>query len=269
MDEAFYKFENILREGKLRGGTGYIKGGYRCICFTETPISKLGYVLANPDVATMRYRPIGVMVDKKWVFEKGGRPVIYQPSSDFEKLPEELRYRHVCLELNREGSPVDLTWEREWRLPADELPLPSESTTVILPMRHWRDVLVDNHTRDIQRQVQALGKDAAIAVAPYPWHVIVLDDLGIHAAQGFGGGPLQRRRISGVGPCRGVRKPAVRDAAAGPFTIGRAAGSRSAGRSRLRPRSSRAPRSRRRRRSGAWSCAGSSLSGSWAGPPPR
>lgn len=185
MEEAFGKFQNILWEGRLRGGDGYIKGGYRCVCFTETPISKLGYVLANPDVANMRYRPIGIMVDKKWVFEQGGRPVIYQPTSDFEKLPEELRYRHVCLELNRPGTPVDLTWEREWRVKTDELVLPPELTTVILPARHWRDVLVESHTNDIQDQVQMLGQVAALAVVPYPWHIIVLDDLGIPIPDGL------------------------------------------------------------------------------------
>lgn len=185
VEDAFGKFQNILNEGKLRGGTGYIKGGYRCVCFTETPISKLGYVLANPEVANMRYRPMGIMLDKKWVFEQGGRPVIYQPTSDYERLPEELRYRHVCLELNRPGTPVDLTWEREWRLNKDELPLPIESTTVILPARYWREVLVEDHMREIQGQVQVLGKDAALAVTPYPWHIIVLEDLGIPIPDGL------------------------------------------------------------------------------------
>lgn len=185
VEESFGKFQSILNEGKLRGGTGYIKDNYRCVCFTETPISKLGYVLANPDVANMRYRPMGIMLDKKWVFEQGGRPVIYQPTSDYEKLPEELRYRHVCLELDRPGTPVDLTWEREWRLHKDELPLPIESTTVILPTRYWRDVLVEAHMDEIQGQVQVLGKDAALAVTPYPWHIIVLEDLGIPIPDGL------------------------------------------------------------------------------------
>ena len=179
MDMAFEKFESILNEGRLRGGTGYIKGGYRCVCFTETPISKLGYVLANPDVASMRYRPLGIMVDKRWIFEQGGRPVIYQPTSDYDKLPEEFRYRHVCLELDRPGTPVDLTWEREWRVRTDELTLPPDKTTVILPQRIWRDTLIEAHTERIQGQVQALGKDAALAIVPYRWHVIVLEDLGV------------------------------------------------------------------------------------------
>lgn len=163
---AFKKFESILLESKLRGGTGYIKGGYRCVCFTETPISKLGYVLASPDVQKMRYRPLGIMVDKKWVFRKGGRPAIYQPNEDFEKLSKDIRYRHVCLELDRPGTPVDLTWEREWRLHADELVLPPEATTVIVPRRYWRDVLIDT-------------------MKPFPWHVIVLEDLGVPIPDGL------------------------------------------------------------------------------------
>lgn len=185
MEEAFKKFQSILNDGRLKGGTGYIKGKYTCVCFTETPISKLGYVLANPDVAKMRYRPIGIMVDKKYVFQSGGRPVIYQPDSDFEKLPEELRYRHVRFELDRPGIPVDLTWEREWRLHANELVLPPEATTVILPGRDWRDVLIEDHTKTIQNQVQVSGSDAAPAVTPYPWHIIVLEDLGIPIPDGL------------------------------------------------------------------------------------
>ena len=185
MGAAFTKFRSILREGRLRGGTGYIKGGYTCVCFTETPISKLGYVLANPDVANMRYRPIGIMIDKKYVFQSGGRPAIYQPDSDFEKLPDEFRYRHVRFELDRPGVPVDLTWEREWRLHANELVLPPEATTVVLPNRAWRDVLIEDHTTTIQGQIQVLGSDAAFAVTPYPWHVIVLEDLGIPIPDGL------------------------------------------------------------------------------------
>lgn len=187
IEDSSRKFENILTEGRLRGGTGYIKGKYTCVCFTETPISKLGYVLANPDVAEMRYRPLGIMVDKEYVFRKGGRPAIYQPDVDFQKLPEELRYRHVRFELDRDPphSSIDLTWEREWRLHADELILPPEATTVIVPKRDWRDILVERHAKDVQRQVQGIGGDAALAVVPYPWHIIVLEDLGIPIPDGL------------------------------------------------------------------------------------
>lgn len=176
-EEAFRKFQNILAEGQLRGGDGFIRGAYRCVCFTETPISKLGYVLANR--AAMRYRPIGIMVDKEYVFARGGRPVIYQPDNDFERLPEDLRYRHVRFELGQGDDAIDFTWEREWRLCTDQLPLDPKTTTVILPQRRWRDVLVEDHFERIHRLVAEHGADAARAVVPYPWHVIVLEDLGV------------------------------------------------------------------------------------------
>ena len=85
IEEAFEKFSSILNERQLRGGTGYIKGGYTCVCFTETPIAKLSYVLASPDLTYMRYRLFGIMIDKEFAFEHGARPVIYQPDADFQE----------------------------------------------------------------------------------------------------------------------------------------------------------------------------------------
>lgn len=183
IEEAFQKFQSILEEGRLRGGNGHIKGGYNCVCFTETPISKLGYVLANH--AAMRYKPLGVMVDKAYVFARGGRPVIYQPEGDFERLSDDLRYRHVRFELGSEQGDIDFTWEREWRIHTDELPLVPDETTVILPQRRWRDGLVDVHFDGVHRQLAEHGLDAARSVVPYPWHVIVLEDLGVPIPDGL------------------------------------------------------------------------------------
>jgi len=69
-------FISILGERRLRGGTSCIKGSYRCVCFSEAPLSKLSQILANPGATNMRYKPFGIMVDKKWLFERGGRPVL-------------------------------------------------------------------------------------------------------------------------------------------------------------------------------------------------
>lgn len=98
VDEAYNKLRSILRERQLRGNNGYIKGSYRCVCFTETPIAKLAYVWANPDRQNMRYRPLDVMIDKGYAFDRGARPVIYQPEDDLSKLDEDIRYRHVRFE---------------------------------------------------------------------------------------------------------------------------------------------------------------------------
>src|SRR5436190_24168723 len=84
-------FLSIVKERKVRGGSGCIKGGFRCVCFSEAPVSKLSHILANPSAHGMRYRPFGVMVDKTWLFSRGGRPVIYQPDADYELLHENQR----------------------------------------------------------------------------------------------------------------------------------------------------------------------------------
>jgi hypothetical protein len=95
-----------------------------------------------------------------------------------------LRYRHVRFELDRQPKPVDLTWEREWRVRADEVVLPVESTTIIVPRREWRDAFVERHTSELMHAVAAYGTDAAQAIEPFPWHMIVLEDLGIPIPDG-------------------------------------------------------------------------------------
>jgi hypothetical protein len=112
----------ILRERQLRGGTGNIKGGYTCVCFSEAPIGKLGQILAQPMAHKVRYKPYGVMVAKEWLFSQGGRPAIYQPDGEFTDLPESHRHRHVCYD----PPGVDFSWEREWRIRTDALALDPE-----------------------------------------------------------------------------------------------------------------------------------------------
>jgi hypothetical protein len=87
LQEAESNFKKIFDDGKLLGGTGHIRGNYTCVCFSEAPISVLSQVLSNPSAHGMRYAPFGVMVHKKWLFEQGGRPVIYQAEDEFELLP--------------------------------------------------------------------------------------------------------------------------------------------------------------------------------------
>ena len=158
LGEAFDRFVSIVQAKKLVGGSGYIKGSYRCVCFTEAPIGKLTYILANAAMHGLRYAPYGVMVEKQWLFELGGRPVIYGPDDDFSKLPEEMRYRHVRFWL---GDPytVDHTWEREWRLKTDELILDPSKVTLVVPDRIVKEIVAEH-------------------VEP-GWHFIVLSDLGV------------------------------------------------------------------------------------------
>ncbi|MGQ0678933.1 MAG: hypothetical protein ACT4OM_04630 [Actinomycetota bacterium] len=111
LSDAVSVLQAILSEKQLRGGTGYIKRGFHCVCFSEAPVWNLGYA-HHRGIHGHRYQPLGILVKKCWLFSQGGRPVIYQPDTDYERLPAELRWRHVKLDMNQG---IDWTWEREWR----------------------------------------------------------------------------------------------------------------------------------------------------------
>lgn len=169
-------FLSIIRERKLRGGATCIKGKYRCVCFSEAPLTKLTQILANPAATGMRYKPFGVMLDKAWLFERGGRPVIYQPDGEYELLHEAQRYRHV----RYEPGDVDYTWEREWRVRVDELELAPSAATLIVPNRAWEKWAFDQHTAMLGRRALLLGGlIGPRSVTEFPWHFVVLEDLGV------------------------------------------------------------------------------------------
>src|SRR5687768_13062509 len=81
---AMTVLQNILVERRFVGSSAYIRGGHRCICFTEAPIGEVVSLFRLSELAAQgglrpKYEPFGVAVTKEWLFTKGGRPVIYQP----------------------------------------------------------------------------------------------------------------------------------------------------------------------------------------------
>jgi len=175
-DEAASVFSAIIEEKRLLGGNGCVKGGFMCVCFSEAPISQLTQILANRMAHDMRYMPFGVMLDKNWLFACGGRPVIYQPDSEYELLHEDQRYRHVRYEPTNN---VDFTWEREWRIHTDELPLDPDFVTVVVPNREWERRILRPHEDKIWRRAAAGGGGIPSGLIRQPWHFIVLEDLGV------------------------------------------------------------------------------------------
>ena len=163
----------IVRERKLRGGNGCVRGGYQCVCFSEAQ------ALANscePDGPWHEYKPFGVMVEKLWLSERGGRPVIYQTDGEDQLLNEAQRFRHVRYEP---GS-VDFTWEREWRIHIPELELDPGQTTLVVPNRAWEKWAQDLHVAMLSRRAIVLnGLIGPRSVTEYPWHFMVLEDLGV------------------------------------------------------------------------------------------
>ena len=56
-EDALATFDKILADQALIGGGGDIKGGWRCVCFTETPLAHLAHALSLRDVHDIRYYP--------------------------------------------------------------------------------------------------------------------------------------------------------------------------------------------------------------------
>lgn len=139
-EESFETLNKIIFSHKLIGDTGHIKGGYRCVCFTEAPEDTFHKIVG-------RYRPFGIRLSKRWLYALGGRPVIYQPESEYDDLHESHRWRHVRYEPNC-NPPIDFTWEREWRIQTDELELPPGEARIIVPDISWAEALKQEHYRD-------------------------------------------------------------------------------------------------------------------------
>lgn len=124
----------ILYEGKLIGTSKWTYG-QNCVCFTEAPIQEINSIFSLIEIASSkeerpRYEPYGIAVSKKWLFSKGGRPVIYDHPESFKEFPKNLRYRFVPYDLI---NGIDFTWEREWRLKTDFLELDPNETLVVVP----------------------------------------------------------------------------------------------------------------------------------------
>ena len=133
-EEAFLRLLGIVTNLQISGNYENIKGNFLCVCFTEAPSKEFHRIKT-------RYRPFGVQVSKKWLYSKGGRPVIYQSDSEYQLLPQELKWRHVRYEPNRDP-PIDFTWEREWRIAENYLYLEREHMRVLVPNQKWADELI-------------------------------------------------------------------------------------------------------------------------------
>lgn len=173
-EDAFDRLRNIIANRRLLGNGDKIRGNYKCICFTEAPLLSLPNGLVNPS-AYSRYSPFGVIFEKQWVFKQGGRPVIYQPDSDFSLLPESLQWRHV----RYEPDVIDFTWEREWRIHCEELHFEPNVAAIVVPEDVWAEVLLAEHYAQQDTKVyqysQIIDKHLAEQYRDdFPWRIIAL-----------------------------------------------------------------------------------------------
>jgi hypothetical protein len=176
---AMTVLENILSERRLIGSSAYIRGGHKCVCFTEAPIGEVVSLFRLAELAAEtglrpKYEPFGVAVTKEWLFARGGRPVIYQPDPEYDALPEPIRYRHVRYDPI---AGVDFTWEREWRICTEELGLDPKHTLVLVPSSAEAFDLMFKHA-DWQADYDREGNPENAYPEP-DWMAVSLDFFGL------------------------------------------------------------------------------------------
>ena len=177
-EEAFQRLCKIVKEVRILGTSEKIKGGYKCVCLSEAPLTSLKDGLVNPD-AYSRYFPFGIIFEKLRIFKLGGRPVIYQPVAEFEGLSTDYRWRHVTYEPNRD-EPIDFTWEREWRIKCGSLTFGPSSAGIVVPDKDWAQRMISEHETEQDFKVFQYSEmldDEMLAEQyrePFPWRIFPL-----------------------------------------------------------------------------------------------
>lgn len=149
-EEAYLNLVSIIKQRQVNGSNKNIKDGSNCICFSETPLVCLNDRLVNLKGYSC-YSGFGILAPKKNVFELGGRPVIYQPDSEFKQLNNTNSWRHV----RYDPPDVDFTWEREWRLKEDYFLLDPGSYEIVVPNKDWEDRLNSDYYENQKQQTMA------------------------------------------------------------------------------------------------------------------
>lgn len=174
--KAYQNLRSIIERRQVQGSRNRIRDGSLCVCFSEAPLSSLRSGLLNPDFYTP-YSPFGIVTTKEYIFSQGGRPVIYQPESEFGQLPTENSWRHV----RYEPPAIDFTWEREWRLKTEAFHLDPSATMIIVPNNEWAERLMAEHDQDQQWQSiqysQVMEESLAMQYEElFQWIIVVLNN---------------------------------------------------------------------------------------------
>jgi hypothetical protein len=157
----------ILHEGEIKGSTtekGFIKGSIPAVCFQDVPIYGLVQNVEhelqrrrnNPN-ERYRYCGVGMAFNKRYIFERGGRPVIYEQTKIAEEiLPEKEYWRIVNLDIGMgKEHLIDWTHEREWRLP-NKLEFIPQAAHILLYDKICWDFFIDNCPKEFIKQIHGV-----------------------------------------------------------------------------------------------------------------
>lgn len=167
-EEAREALRGILNNGLEDRGRG--------ICFTESPVahfSQLFQIFQQYNDPMLS--PYGVAVRKKWLFDRGGRPVIYLPERERRFLKAEVA--HLFEEYEPGGK--DFAWLREWRVKAETLLLSKADTIVIVPTLDEAYGLAF----DVKSELEYQGRDMEPLDSTYmdvDWPFVTLEAIQKH-----------------------------------------------------------------------------------------
>lgn len=142
------------------------------ISFTESPLSEWQKVLSMmEEYKKPRFSMFSIAVQKSWLFERCGRPVIYGPQDEKRLFPEELRFRYV------EYAPCskDFAWQREWRI-QKEVQLDAKECFLLVPSTKDQKVVPLTHVEDGDSEDGSPTTYVEAEVSP-DWYVIGWDDV--------------------------------------------------------------------------------------------
>jgi hypothetical protein len=115
-----------------------------------------------------------VAVSKAWLYQQGGRPVIYDHPDRLAQFPESLKYR-FCPYDPRDA--IDFTWEREWRIASKSLKLDPNHTLVIVPTSAEAFEFVYQHASE---EPEIDGSGSTFGSYHHPkWLAVSLDMFGV------------------------------------------------------------------------------------------
>ena len=148
-EEAYQILKEIVNTKTIKGGTGMILGKHKCVCFTESPARCLTNKGKLDTKYFSRYTPFGIQYSKNVVFKNGGRPVIYSLKKEYEKEKsnDNLNWRFVSYDPNK-GGKLDFSWEREWRIKKDKIPLNPNTAKLVFPNKEWIDRFISEHEKE-------------------------------------------------------------------------------------------------------------------------
>ncbi len=122
--------KKIINEKQILSSIDYLTKE-EVICFTEAPLSES--IRQNNFLIESNYNRLslfGIGFQRRWLFQRNALPVIYQPNSMLNSLPQNQRWRHVELDLKK---PVDFTWQREWRLQTTSIQFTEQDVILVVP----------------------------------------------------------------------------------------------------------------------------------------